>query len=66
MLTYYFKENTEALDYFIYYPRISGSNGNFGEVEIQVSTEEHPAFESVTNETNFDFGSKGAVVSFFF
>lgn len=66
MLTYYFKENTEALDYFIYYPRISGSNGNFGEVEIQVSTEEHPAFESVTNETNFDFGSKGAVVSFSF
>ena len=66
MLTYYFKENTEALDYFIYYPRISGSNGNFGEVEIQVSTEEHPAFESVTNETNFDFGSKGAGVSFSF
>lgn len=65
-LTYYFKENTEALDYLTYYPRTSGSNGNFGEVEIQVSTEEHPAFESVTNETDFDFGSKGAVVSFSF
>lgn len=30
-LTYYFKENTEALDYLTYYPRTSGSNGNFGE-----------------------------------
>lgn len=34
-LTYYFPEGSD-MDYFIYYPRTSGSNGNFKEVEIRV------------------------------
>lgn len=34
-LTYYFPEGSD-MDYLIYYPRTSGSNGNFKEVEIRV------------------------------
>lgn len=34
-LTYNFPEGSD-MDYFIYYPRTSGSNGNFKEVEIRV------------------------------
>lgn len=65
-LTYYFKEGTEALDYFTYYPRTSGTNGNFGEVEVLVSTEDNSEFTSVTGEKDFDFGSKGTATSFSF
>lgn len=66
-LTYYLKEGTESLDYFTYYPRTNGVNGNFGEVEVQVSTNDAPGtFTSVTGEKDFDFGSKGMVTSFSF
>lgn len=66
-LTYYFEEGTEALDYFTYYPRTDGVNGNFGEVEIQVSTQDRSGvFTTVTVEKDFDFGSTGMATSFFF
>lgn len=65
-LTWYFEDHTETLDYFTYYPRTSGTNGHFGEVEVQISTEEHPVFVSVTGNKNFDFGSKGVTASFSF
>lgn len=39
-LTYRF-ENQESLDYFVYHPRTSGSNGLFKETEIWISTEEY-------------------------
>ena len=48
-LTYRF-ENQESLDYFIYYPRTSGSNGLFKETEIWVSTKEAPDFKKVMDK----------------
>ncbi|MGL5619982.1 MAG: discoidin domain-containing protein, partial [Tannerellaceae bacterium] len=37
-------DNEPSIDYLIYYPRQSGSNGNFKEVEIWIATEENPTF----------------------
>lgn len=42
-LTYNFQDE-ESLDYLVYYPRASGSNGNFKEIEVWISTEEEPTF----------------------
>lgn len=38
-------DNEPSIDYFVYYPRLSGSNGHFKDVEIWVATEENPTFE---------------------
>lgn len=65
-LTFSFEEGTQALDYFTYYPRTNGANGNFGEVEVLVSTVDNPGFTSATVDKHFNFGAKGAVVSFSF
>lgn len=66
-LTYYFKGDAESLDYFTYYPRLSGTNGYFGAVEIQVSTRNDPGqFTSVTAQRDYNFGSSGAVATFTF
>lgn len=65
-LTYYFEENTESLDYFIYYPRTSGVNGNFGKVEVSVLYGDHIDFERQSGESDFDFGQKGLATSFVF
>ena len=51
-LTYNLAEDSEALDYLIYYPRQSGSNGLFKQVEILISTEETKEF---TKLMDFDF-----------
>lgn len=50
-LTYYF-ENQDEIDYFVYYPRSSGPNGNFKVVEILTATEESPDFTTY-KEINF-------------
>lgn len=58
-LTYNFAEGSD-MDYFIYYPRTSGSNGNFKEVEIRVKSN---ANLKSTDEWNTvltkDFGGSG-------
>lgn len=51
-------QNAEQLDYIMYYPRTpSGGNGNFGEVEIYVSTEDKPDFTKVVTH---NFGRSGS------
>lgn len=57
-LTYYFEENTEALDYFNYYSRSGSRNGNFGEVEVSVLYGDNTKFEIQSGD--FDFGEKSA------
>lgn len=50
-------QNVEQLDYIIYYPRTpNGGNGNFGNVEIHVSTEATPEFTKIMTH---DFGRSG-------
>lgn len=44
--TYELKD-ADQLDYIMYHPRSSGSNGLFGEIEIQVSTEANTTFTKV-------------------
>ncbi|MFA6702948.1 MAG: M60 family metallopeptidase [Dysgonamonadaceae bacterium] len=54
----YFFENQGGIDYFIYYPRTSGINGNFKETEIWVSTASSPNYIKVMD---YDFkGSQSA------
>ncbi len=56
-LTYNLKEASD-LDYLIYYPRTSGSNGHFKEVEIQVKKYGQNMFEKLMD---YDFkGSSSA------
>ncbi|MDR1089864.1 MAG: DUF5077 domain-containing protein, partial [Prevotella sp.] len=56
-ITYNLRD-AERLDYLMYYPRTpNGGNGNFGEVEIYVSTEAAPAFTKVMTH---DFGRSGS------
>lgn len=52
----YFLENTENVDYMVYYPRPGGGNGNFGDVEIQVATETNPTYIKIKD---FDFQQEG-------
>lgn len=62
-LTYSF-EKQEAIDYLIYYPRISGGgNGNFKETEIWVSTEEKPEFTKIMN---YNFKGSGTATRVLF
>lgn len=62
-LTYYLK-NADEVDYLIYYPRSDGGvNGIFGEVEIQVSTEETPNFTTVMTK-DFGFSTSPTLVTF--
>lgn len=61
-LTYNF-ENVKRIDYLVYNPRQSGSNGNFREFEVQVSTQANPEF---VKYGDFDFGGSGSagIISF--
>ncbi|MDR1882621.1 MAG: BACON domain-containing protein, partial [Prevotella sp.] len=43
-LTYNF-ENVTAMDYLVYYPRTSGSNGLFKEFELWIATQSEPDFK---------------------
>ncbi|MDR0332759.1 MAG: M60 family metallopeptidase [Dysgonamonadaceae bacterium] len=54
----YFFENQESVDYLVYYPRPSGSNGHFKETEIWITTQSNPTYVKVMD---FDFkGSSSA------
>lgn len=61
-LTYNF-ENVEYIDYLIYYPRLSGTNGLFKEVEIHIATADKPTptlykthdFKGNSGATRIDF-----------
>ncbi len=56
-LTYNF-EKVDLMDYLVYYPRLSGTNGLFKEVEIYVATESKP---ELTLLKKYDFkGNSGA------
>ncbi|CEN36634.1 M60 family metallopeptidase [Capnocytophaga cynodegmi] len=54
----YFFESPQDVDYMMYYPRIEGSNGHFKQVEIQVATQQEPAYKKITD---FDFQGNGKV-----
>jgi hypothetical protein len=56
-VNYHFKD-VDLLDYFIYYPRSDGgSNGNFMEMEVWVSTASKPEFVRIGK---YDFEGKGS------
>ncbi len=55
-LTYYF-ENVEKMDYLVYYPRTSGSNGRIKELEVLVLTSASPGFQSIRR---YDFKGSGS------
>lgn len=59
-LTYNFPEGTD-MDYFVYYPRQSGANGNFKEVEIRVQSNANVrAVDEWTTVMTKDFGGSGS------
>ena len=53
-LTYHFA-SPQTVDYFIYKPRGSGDNGNFGEFDLLVSTDKNPSYVKVNA---YDFQKK--------
>lgn len=56
-VNYHFKD-VDILDYFIYYPRSDGgSNGNFMEMEVWVSTASRPGFVRIGK---YNFEGKGS------
>lgn len=55
-LTYQFKD-ADKIDYLVYYPRQTGYNGHFKEVEIQYTTKENTNF---TKFGDFDFKGNGS------
>lgn len=55
-LTYEFQD-ANNIDYLIYYPRQTGYNGHFKEVEIQYTTKENPTF---TKFGDYDFKGSGS------
>lgn len=61
-LSYNF-ENVASMDYIIYYPRTSGTNGFFGAFDLYVATENNP---TLTKYGRYDFQKKStpSVISF--
>ncbi len=55
-LTYNF-ENVSSLDYLIYYPRISGTNGNIKKFKLYVATENN---NTLTEYGSYDFGGRSS------
>lgn len=53
----YFLEKAEDVDYMVYHPRPGGGNGNFGEIEVWVSTESNPTYVKLKDA---DFKQQGA------
>jgi len=62
-LTYYFT-NVERIDYFIYYPRTSGSNGNFKELEVWTSVGDGKPEFVKAGEYDFRGSSSPSKISF--
>lgn len=58
----YTLQDAERLDYIMYYPRVGGGNGNFGEFEIYVSTEENPEFVKIIEFDNEKSGNPAKIV----
>lgn len=54
-------QDASRLDYIMYYPRSGGGNGNFGEVEIYVSTQEKTEFTKVMNHNLNKSGSPSKI-----
>ncbi|MDR1865264.1 MAG: carbohydrate-binding protein, partial [Bacteroidales bacterium] len=62
-LNYHF-QNVDVLDYLVYYPRSDGgSNGNFMEIEVWVSTAAKPEFVR-TGKYNFEGKGSPSVIRF--
>lgn len=58
-LEYYFEGGTD-MDYFIYYPRTTGSNGHFKAVTIDIKTNAtRSGSEEWVKVMDYDFGGKG-------
>ncbi len=55
VLEYFFKD-VDVIDYLVYHPRQSGSNGNFGELEIWYKTTENTTY---TKAGDYDFKKSG-------
>ena len=59
-LTYYFDEGAD-IDYFVYYPRPTGYNGHFKEVDIAVLTAATRSGDEEWHEVmSHDFGGRGS------
>lgn len=56
-------DETPSLDYLIYYPRSSGPNGNFKQVEIWVATKDNNTYEKVKE---YDFEGAGTASKVYF
>ncbi|MEA4919149.1 M60 family metallopeptidase [Proteiniphilum sp.] len=61
-LDYHF-QNQESIDYLVYYPRSSGSNGNFKEVEIWGATESEPVLKKLL-DYNFNGSGSASKIAF--
>lgn len=61
-LDYHF-EDQESIDYLIYHPRTSGSNGNFKEVELWAATESEP---NLVKLLEHDFNGSGSAAKIVF
>jgi hypothetical protein len=57
----YFFAGTEDMDYIVYYPR--NGNGNFGEFDLYVATQDQPEYKLYGS---YDFGMKSSVSQIFF
>ncbi|MGQ7868243.1 hypothetical protein [Sunxiuqinia sp. sy24] len=58
-LDYHFS-NVSAIDYLVYYPRQSGTNGLFKEFELWVATEDNP---TLTKYGDYDFNGSSVQVA---
>ncbi|MGL4993593.1 MAG: M60 family metallopeptidase [Bacteroidales bacterium] len=56
-------DDTPSLDYFIYYPRSSGSNGHFKQVEIWVATKDNNTY---VKEKEHDFEGSATASKIYF
>lgn len=61
-LSYYFSDVT-SIDYFVYYPRQSGSNGHIKEFELWVATEDNPTLTKY-GDYNFNGSSSSSRLTF--
>ncbi len=61
-LSYHFSDVT-SIDYFVYYPRQSGSNGHIKEFELWVATEDNPTLTKY-GDYNFNGSSSSSRLTF--
>lgn len=62
-LNFFFGEETDRIDYAIYYPRTSGS-GKFGLVEVQASTKEKPDVFVTVAKVDCQMKGSPSIISF--